>query len=60
MNVDWYDTVELNDGRKGSVIEIYHDDEVGDGYEIELSDKPDDSETITVTIDKIKNVIKKE
>lgn len=57
MKIDWYDDVLLKDGRKGCVIEIYkHID--GNGYEIELSDKPDDSETVTVTIDDIEKVIK--
>lgn len=59
MKVDWYDDVELIDGRTGCVIEIYENEEVGDGYEIELSHKPDDSETVTVTMDKIKKVIRK-
>ena len=59
MSVDWYDDVELIDGRKGCVIEIYKDNTIGDGYEIELSNKPNDSETVTVTIDKIKRVIRK-
>lgn len=56
MKVDWYDEVLLKDGRKGCVIEIYtHPD--GDGYEIELSAKADDSDTVTVTIDDIEKVL---
>ena len=56
MKVDWYDEVRLKDGREGCVIEIYeHPD--GNGYEIELSPEPDNSETITVTIDDIEKVI---
>lgn len=56
MKVDWYDEVKLKDGREGCVIEIYkHPD--GDGYEIELSADPHDSDTITVTIDEIEKVL---
>ena len=56
MKVDWYDEVRLKDGREGCVIEIYeHPD--GNGYEIELSPEPDNSETITVTIDDIEKII---
>lgn len=56
MKIDWYDDVELKDGRTGCVIEIYkHPD--GDGYEIELSDEPCNSETVTVGINDIKKVI---
>lgn len=56
MKVDWYDEVRLKDGREGCVIEIYkHPD--GDGYEIELSPEPDNSETVVVTIDDIEEVI---
>ena len=58
MKVDWYDEVLLKDGREGCVIEIYEHPE-GNGYEIELSPEPDNSETITVTIDDIEKVINK-
>ena len=51
MKIDWYDEVLLKDGRSGCVIEIF-DAPDGDrkniGYMIELSDKPNESETITV------------
>ena len=58
MKVDWYDSVRLKDGREGCVIEIYeHPD--GNGYEIELCSEPDNSETITVTIDDIEEVTRK-
>lgn len=57
MKVDWYDEVKLKDGREGCVIEIYERLD-GNGYEIELSSDPYDSETITVTIDDIEKVIK--
>lgn len=57
MKVDWYDEVKLKDGRKGCVIEIYeHPD--GNGYEIELSPEPNNSETVTVMIEDIEKVIK--
>ena len=56
MKVDWYDEVRLKDGREGCVIEIYeHPD--GNGYEIELSPEPYNSETVTVKIDDIEKVI---
>lgn len=56
MKVDWYDEVRLKDGREGCVIEIYeHPD--GNGYEIELSSEPDNSETVTVLISEIEKVI---
>lgn len=57
MKVDWYDEVKLKDGREGCVIEIYERLD-GNGYEIELSSDPYNSETITVTIDDIEKVIK--
>jgi hypothetical protein len=58
MKVDWYDEVRLKDGREGCVIEIYkHPD--GNGYEIELSPEPNNSETVTVEIDEIEEVIRK-
>lgn len=56
MEVNCYDDVCLKDGREGCVIEIYKHP-IKDGYEIELSDKPDDSVTVTVTLDDIEKVI---
>lgn len=58
MEIDWYDDVMLKDGRTGCVIEIYEDGN-SKGYEIELSHKPDDSETTTVKADQIEKVIRK-
>ncbi len=58
LDVGWYDDVRLKDGRKGCVIEIYeHQD--GKGYEIELCPEPNNSETVTVSIDDIAEVIRK-
>ena len=58
MKVDWYDDIRLKDGREGCVIEIYeHPD--GNGYEVELSSEPNNSETVTVTEDDIEMVIRK-
>lgn len=58
MKIDWYDSVLLKDGREGCVIEIYeHPD--GNGYEIELCQEPNNSETVTVMIDDIEKVIRK-
>lgn len=59
MKVDWYDDVLLKDGQEGCVIEIYKSDEGETGYEIELSDDPHDSKTITVSINEIEKVIRK-
>ena len=56
MKVDWYDEVKLKDGREGCVIEIYEHPN-GNGYEIELSHDPNDSETVTVMIEDIEKVI---
>lgn len=58
MSVDFYDDVKLKDGREGCVIEIYEHPQ-GNGYEIELSDSPYNSDTIVVKIDEIKEVIRK-
>ncbi len=58
MKIDWYDEVLLKDGRKGCVIEIYKSNS-GNGYEIELSDEPNKSETVTVKIEQIKEIIRK-
>lgn len=58
MKVDWYDDVLLKDGRTGCVIEVYQSDH-GTGYEIELSDRPDDSQTVTVTAEEIERVLRK-
>ena len=58
MKIDWYDDIRLKDGREGCVIEIYeHPD--GNGYEVELSSEPNNSETVTVTEDDIEMVIRK-
>lgn len=56
----WYKEVELKDGRCGCVIEVYDAPDGKDenkGYEIELSDDPYNSETVTVMIDDIEKVI---
>ena len=58
MKVDWYDDVLLKDGREGCVIEIYKN-EGRIGYEIELSDAPNDSQTVVVTKDQIEKVLRK-
>lgn len=58
MKVNWYDSVQLKDGREGCVIEIYEHPE-GRGYEIELCSEPDNSETVTVDISDIEKVIRK-
>ena len=60
MKVDWYDEVELKDGRTGCVIEIFDspdDNEKRKGYLIELSELPDESETITVQIEDIRKIV---
>ncbi len=59
MKIDWYDDVQLKDGRIGCIIEIYKGDHGEIGYEIELSSDPHDSETITVSIDAIEKVVRK-
>lgn len=60
MKIDWYEEVLLKDGRSGCVIEIFEapdGDRKNRGYLIELSDQPDDSETITVKIHEIAQVL---
>ena len=60
MRVNWYDEVELKDGRCGCVIEIFdapNGDEKERGYLIELSPSPNNSETVTVQIGDIRKVI---
>lgn len=59
MEIGWYDDVLLKDGRVGCVIEIYTGENVETGYEIELSHKPDDSQTITVKEKDIEKVVRK-
>ena len=59
MEIGWYDDVLLKDGRVGCVIEIYTGENVETGYEIELSYKPDDSQTITVKEKDIEKVVRK-
>lgn len=59
MKVDWYSEIELNDGRRGCVIEIFPSpdgNEKHKGYMIELSSEPDVSDTVTVEISDIRKV----
>lgn len=60
MKVDWYNRVQLKNGRIGTVIEVFDapdGKEEHKGYMIELCPLPNDSETITVLIDDIEKVI---
>lgn len=61
MAIDyWYKEIELRDGRRGCVIEVFEAPDGKDehrGYMIELSSSPYDSETITVGENDIKRII---
>lgn len=53
MKIKQYDTVLLKDGRQGCVVEKWSETD----FEVDIGSSPEDWETITISIDKIKKVI---
>lgn len=54
MKIEQYDTVRLKDGRIGTAVEVFGDDEIL----VDVGSSPKDWETISVSLDEIESVIK--
>ena len=53
MVVKQYDTVLLKDGRKAAIVEVLSDTV----FIADVGDSPEDWDTITITLDKIQQII---